>query len=144
VDGADGDHRGVRGVEPPGHDRLQRADQGACAHYWVRGFVRPRAMCAGADQLYVERVGRGGERPGFGHHLSHLEAAVHVRAEDGGRVVESARLQDHQRAGAGLFGRLQHHDHVARRGLRRQQVRGSNGPRRVHIVSASVHHAGIA
>jgi hypothetical protein len=59
------------------------------------------------------------------------------RADD----VQRTAREHLARALPHFLGRLEHDEHIAGRGLSRQQQGGTHRPRRVHVVSARVHHA---
>ena len=143
VDAADAHHRGMSGIDAARDDGLERSNERPRADDRVRGLVRPGAVPAAADELDLEGVRRRRERPLLRHDLAHGEAPVHMRAEDRGHAVERSRLEHRLRPPAGLLGRLQHDQHVARGGAGRQEMRRAHDPGRVDVVAAGVHHARV-
>ena len=140
---ADADHRRISGIHPARNDRLERTDERSGADDRVGGLVRPGGVRTAAQERDLEAVGRGRERPLLGHDFAYGEAPVDVGAKDGRHAVELSRLEHGLRPAAGLLGRLQHDQHVARGGTRREEMGGAHRPGRVHVVPAGVHHAGV-
>ena len=77
------------------------------------------------------------------HNLADGKATVHVAAEDGSHLIERATGQNCRRTIPDFLGRLQHDQYVAARGLACQQHRGANGPRRMNVMAARMHNAGV-
>ena len=73
----------------------------------------PSAVCAFADQLDLEPIGRRGERSGIGHYLPDGEATIDVPAENGAHVVESAGLEDGLCPFTDFLCWLEHDEYVA-------------------------------
>ena len=105
--------------------------------------MRSGPVPATADEPDLEAVRRRRERPLLRHHLADGEPPVHVRAEDRGHAIERPRVEDRLRPPPGLLGRLQHDQHVAGGGTRRQEMRRAHRPGGVDVVSARVHHARV-
>jgi hypothetical protein len=72
--------------------------------------------------------------------FANREPSIDVRTEDGANAVK--RTAREYRAGplADFFCRLQHNPHITFGGVAREKECGADGPRRVDVVAAGVHH----
>src|SRR6185437_1781448 len=141
LDRAYSDDAWLGGIELARHYSLQRTDERACSDDGIARLVRTRTVRAGSGECDAKGIRGCGERALLRDDLPHLEPAIDVATEDRAHRVEHTGREDGARAFTNFLRRLKDYQHVTTRGRLEQQARRGNGPARVHVVAARVHHA---
>ena len=142
MQGADGYHGGLAGVDATGHDGLQGSDDLGGDDDGVYTLVGTRAVPGSALHYDLEGVGAGVDRAVGDHQGACGIAPVEVTAEDGGHTLEHAGIHHGPGTAAHLFGGLEEQAHGEGRGLGSEQAGRPHQHGGVTVVSAGVHDAG--
>ena len=127
-------------IDAPSDDRLQGVDHLSQRDDRVVTEMRASPVTATTADLDAKGIGGRRQWPRLSDHLTDLEAPIDVGPEDRTSVVQHAAVENCRCTGSELLGGLQHHEHVTVRRLARQEMRSTDRPGRVHVVTASVHH----
>ena len=106
----------------------------------VAGVVRTRPGAADTPGADLDGLRRRGDLPFLRDQLADGESPVDVGAEDGLDLIQRPAFQDGGRSEADLLGGLEQHKDVPVGRLAREKMRRADGPRRVDVMPAGVHH----
>ena len=146
LDGAHGQHGGLKWADIAAYDSLKRHDEAGDGHRRVDIFLRRARMAAFADELNAEAIFERHERPGLDADGADRQLRQIVQSENGaGLVLRKDVVLKHVLCALELFlRRLEHKEHVRAKlvPVRAQQHRRTEQPRRMGVVPAAVHDSG--
>ncbi len=138
-----GNHSRMQRVRFPRDQRLNCRDERACNDDRVCRLMGTRAMTAFALYFYVEAIRLRSHDAVADHDRAWLIIVRDMTAEYGDDVIQRSIRNRGSRSATGLFGRLKHEAHVARRRFFYEQRGGAEHHGHMCRVPARVHRIGV-